>query len=209
MAGGILEIRRLARQRSVLVEHRDRADVLALVIDELQELEQQLRGHRFAAGRRAGVVEDAGVDLKDRQQVVDVAVRVSGHLLRYRQLVLFQRAAQRVLADPQRRVAGDRDRQRRDRERQQRQLGEQLQGALPGSHSPDGGSGQGVASGAGSYSKPVNVALRPGMPASTTKATTPAPGGIVASIRVSLTQATSISSPSTSPIRYTTAFGGK
>ena len=128
VAARILQRRRLADQRAVLVEHRDRAEVVVLVIDEPQHLVQRLRRRRLVL-RRARQVEDAGVDAQHRQHVVDVAGRVAGDLLGDRQLVLLQRAAQRALSDAQRRVAGDRDRQRRDREREQGQLGQQLHGA--------------------------------------------------------------------------------
>jgi hypothetical protein len=124
VAGRIVDERGLAHERAVFVEHRHGAEVVALVIDQLQELEQRLlRRRRVLAGTRQ--VEDARVDTQDRQQIVDVAGRVASDLLGDRQLVLLQRAAQRALADAQRRITRDGDGQRRDGEREQGQLGQQ------------------------------------------------------------------------------------
>ena len=93
VAQRVLEVGRLADQRAVLVEHRHRAEVVALVVDELQELEQRLRGGRLVLSR-ARQIEDARVHAQDREQVVDVARRVAGHLLGDGQLVLLEGAAQ-------------------------------------------------------------------------------------------------------------------
>ncbi len=127
----VLHVRRRPHRRAVLVEHRDRAEVVALVIDQLQELQQALRRRRLLA--RAREVEDARVDAQDRRQVLQLGADVVGDLARDGELVVLDRAAQRALADAQRRVARDCERNRRHAEGQERELGEQLHGAGAGS----------------------------------------------------------------------------
>jgi len=113
---------------AVSVEQGDHAEVVALVINQVQELPESLVGRQIVP--YPGQVQDARLDGHRGPQIAELARHILRDLSREQHLVSLDRFAQGCLADADGGVAGDGERNGGDADREQRELRHQFHGAL-------------------------------------------------------------------------------
>ncbi len=118
----------LNHRLSLGVEQSHHAEIVALVVDQLEKLTQGLRGRQRAS--HAGQVENARLDRQGGLQVGKLAADVLRNLARQQNFVVVDGLAQGRLADPNRRVAGDGERHGGHADGEERKFGQQLHGAI-------------------------------------------------------------------------------
>ncbi len=113
---------------SLGVQQGHHAEIVALVVHELEELAQGLGSRQRAP--HSGQIQDACLDRHGGLQVGQVAADVLRDLARQQNLVALDGLAQGGLADPNRRVAGYGQRRGSHADGEEREFGQQLQGAV-------------------------------------------------------------------------------
>jgi len=119
---------RLNHRLALGVEQGHHAEIVALVVHQLEKLAQDIGSRQRAAD--AGQIENARLDRQRGLQVRQVAADVLRNLARQQNFVAFNGRAQGSLANPDRRIAGNGQRHGGHADGEEGKLGQQLHGTI-------------------------------------------------------------------------------